>query len=121
MRAYVAQRQRDYKVCRRLCSSSPDVFGSPPACNAPPSVTQPSGMGAGTADWLRTLQERALLINFFDESQHSISPAQSTNICPLVTLRLYSEAYAASWGSQIISMEVGENILHTQSKASPKT
>ena len=43
------------------------------------------------------------------------------NICPLVTLLLYSEAYAASWGSQIISMEVGENILHTQSKASPKT
>ena len=42
------------------------------------------------------------------------------NICPLVTLRLYSEAYAASWGSQIISMEVGENILHTQSKASTK-
>ena len=83
-------------------------------------MTQPSGMGAGAADWLRSLQERAAF-NLFDESQRSISPAQSTNIGPHVILQLYSEAYAASWGSQIISMEVGENILHTQSKASPQT
>ena len=70
---------------------------------------------------LATVITGACAFNLFDESQRSISPAQSTNIGPRVILQLYSEAYAASWGSQIISMEVGENILHTQSKASPQT